>query len=66
MNSISYSVLLFNYKSIKTIRKTLLEIHTDFSIIGTCVWKNVLKDCQTPDLGGGEQVYFERLAVPVY
>ena len=66
MNSISYSVLLFNYKSIKTIRQTLLEIHTDFSIIGTCVWEYVLKDCQTPDLGGGEQVYFERLAVPVY
>lgn len=30
----------------------------DFKIIGTCVWQSVLKDCQTPDLGDGEQNVF--------
>lgn len=30
----------------------------DFKILGTCVWQNVPKDCQPPDLGGGEQNVF--------
>lgn len=30
-----------------------MEIHMDLKIIGTCVWHNVFKDCQTPDFGVG-------------